>query len=173
MASIRNGDRFCQHVRCAPLSRKEQTMKSATTSLVLLFVPVLLAGCVIGDELTTVTVQPDGSAELVTVRSNLHSTEKGEQAIQEVAEYQARFDSRSDEEYARVRDAGGGIVATSWIRKESPSSNLFHARLPSAAALEKYWTMHSDDGRSQVTPQFRTEGLHRRLTIRVTMPQDA
>jgi hypothetical protein len=118
-------------------------------------------------------VHPDGSAELVILRSNLHSTEQGEKADKEIAEYQSKFDARTDDEYARIQNAGGSIVATTWIRRQAPLSNVVHARFPNAAALENYWTIRSDDGRSQITPQFHADGVHRRLTIRVTVPQDA
>lgn len=148
-------------------------MRSTIYRLVTVLSLLLLAGCIVGDELTTLTVYLDGSAELVILRSNLHSTEQGEKADKEIAEYRSRFDARTDEEYTRVKEAGGSIVATTWIRQQVPLSNVFHARFPSAAALEKYWTIHSDDGRSQITPQFHTDGVHRRLTFRVTVPQDA
>lgn len=148
-------------------------MKSASKKLAMLVMLLLLAGCVVGDALTTLTIQPDGSAELVIVRSNLHSTEQGEKAVKEIADFQSEFDGRSNDESRRVRDAGGSVVTAAWIRRETPLANLFHARFPSAAALERYWSIRSDDGQSQVTARFHSNGAHRRLTFLVTAPQDA
>lgn len=148
-------------------------MRSTTARLVTVFPLLLLAGCIVGDELTTMTVHPDGSAELVILRSNLHSTQQGEKAADEVAAYKARFDARTGDEFARIQNSDGSVVATTWIRQQAPLSNVVQARLPSAAALEKYWTIRSDDGRSQITPEFRADGVQRRLTFRVTLPQDA
>jgi hypothetical protein len=133
---------------------------------------LLLAGCIVGDELTTLTVHPDGSAELVILRSNLHSTEKGEKADKEITEYRSRFDTLTDGEFARIQGAGGSIEATTWFRRQAPLSNVVHARFPNAAALEKYWTIRSDDGGSLVTSEFHADGIHRRLTFQVTVPHD-
>jgi len=147
-------------------------MKTTAYTLVIAVPLLLLVGCVIGDELTTLTIQPDGSAEYVILRSNLHSTEVGEKADKEIAEYKARFDARSDDDLARIEAAGGSVVATTWIREEAPMSNVVHARFPDASALEKFWTVRSDDGKSQIATQFTNDGLHRKLTVRVQMPQE-
>jgi hypothetical protein len=133
---------------------------------------VVLAGCIVGDELTTLTVNPDGSAEYVIFRSNLHSTEVGAKADKEVADYKANFDARGNDEFARIEAAGGSIVATNWLRNEAPLSNVVRARFPDASALEEFWTVQSDDGRSQIATEFASEGLKRRLTVRVLVPPE-
>jgi hypothetical protein len=142
-------------------------MNAKTYLLAALVTLLVLAGCIVGDELTTLTVNPDGSAEYVIFRSNLHSTEVGAKADKEVADYKANFDARGNDEFARIEAAGGSIVATNWLRNESPMSSIVHARFPDVAALEKFWTVRSDDGRSQIATEFASDGLKRRLTVRV------
>jgi hypothetical protein len=147
-------------------------MNAKSYLLAALVTLLVLAGCIIGDELTTLTVNPDGSAEYVIFRSNLHSTEVGEKADKEVADYKANFSARDNDEFARIEAAGGRIVTTNWLRDAAPLSNVVHARFPDASALEKFWTVRSDDGRSQIATEFATDGLHRRLTFRVFVPPD-
>ncbi len=43
---------------------------------------ILIAGYIVSDELTTITIQPDGSADWVRFQSNIRSTEKGEKGTQ-------------------------------------------------------------------------------------------
>ena len=147
-------------------------MKSIKSACLVVLPLLVLAGCIIGDELTTVTVHPDGSAELVIFRSNLHSTEAGEKADKEVADYKATFDTESDDDRARIREAGGSIITAKWIRAEPPLSNLLHARFPNASALEKFWTVDSEDGHSQIVTRFHSDGRQRKLTFHVTIPVD-
>lgn len=147
-------------------------MNAKSYLLAALITLLVLAGCIVGDQLTTLTVNPDGSAEYVIFRSNLHSTEVGAKADKEVADYKAGFDARANDEFARIEAAGGRIVATNWLRDAAPMSNVVHARFPEATALEKFWTVQSDDGRSQIATEFATDGLKRRLTVRVLVPPD-
>lgn len=130
------------------------------------------AGCVIGDELTTFTLNPDGSTDLVVFRSNLHSTEKGEKGEKELVEYRANFDKQTGGDFRRIRDAGGQVVMTSWVRTRAPFSNVVHAHFPDAAALEKYWTLKDTDNNPLITTQFQKDGARRRLTFRITLPED-
>lgn len=43
---------------------------------------ILIVGCIVSDELTTITIQPDGSADWIRFHSNIRSTEKGEKGTQ-------------------------------------------------------------------------------------------
>lgn len=147
-------------------------MKPTTLTLMALLPLLLLVGCIVGDQLTTLTIQPDGSADYVVFRSNLHSTQTGEKAEAELAQYKATFNARTDDECVRIRNAGGDIVETTWLREQAPFSNALHARFPDASALEKFYTIESDDGRTQITTQFQSDGDHRRLTIHVMLPED-
>lgn len=133
---------------------------------------LLVGGCIVGDHLTTFTIRPDGSADLVVFRSNLRSTQEGDEAKTELSEYKAQFDTRTEDELARITLAGGTIVDASWIREQVPMSNLVHARFPNAAALEKFLTITDEEGKLQVKTQFRTDGARRRLTVVITLPAE-
>jgi hypothetical protein len=133
---------------------------------------VLVGGCIAGDQLTTFTLRPDGSADLVVYRSNLRSTQEGEKGTVEMAEYKAQFDTRTEDELSRVTLAGGTIVAASWIREQVPLSNLLHATFPNPAALEKYLTIRGEDGSLQVESHLRAEGAKRSLTVTINVPAD-
>ncbi|HUT88302.1 MAG TPA: hypothetical protein VMY37_02290 [Thermoguttaceae bacterium] len=136
-------------------------------------IPLLLfAGCIVVDQLTTLTIHPDGSADLVIFGSNLHSTQTGEEGERELAEYRARFDSQSQDEMVRIREAGGKILQTSWIRQHAPLSNSVYVQLPDASVLEKFGTSKNDDGSLQITTQLQSEDVHRRLDIRITARPD-
>jgi len=133
-----------------------------------LLTPLLLfAGCIVGDELTTITIQPDGSANMVTFRSNLRSTQSGQDGERELADYRVTFESRTQEDMARIRAAGGTIIQASWVREQAPFSNIVSVRFPHAAALEKFGTSRNDDGSLQITTQWESDGAHRRLLVRI------
>jgi hypothetical protein len=147
-------------------------MKSTDYTRLALVLILFAGGCVVGDELTTFTLNPDGSADLVVFRSNLHSTEKGEKGEKELAEYRANFDTQANGEFPRIRDAGGQVMLTSWVRARAPFSNVVHAHFPDTAALEKYWTVKDEEKRPLITTQFQKDGTRRRLTFRITVPED-
>jgi hypothetical protein len=128
---------------------------------------VSLGGCLVSDQLTTLTINPDGSADLILFRSNLRSTQQGETGDRELAEYKARFDSREDQDLQQITEAGGQILESSWVRSEAPPANIVHAGLPTAAALEKYGTTGSDGALATAT-RFLRDGSRRRLSIRIT-----
>lgn len=129
---------------------------------------LLVVGCIVGDELTTITIHPDGSADMVTFRANLHSTQPGPDGEHELADYKATFDARSQDDMVRIRDAGGTIVMASWVHDLAPFSNVVRVRFPDAAAFEKYATSKNDDGSLQISTKWQSEGRRRGLLIHVT-----
>ncbi len=139
----------------------------------LLILLLLSVGCIVSDRMTTLTVNPDGSAELVSFRSNIRSTLKGDQADKELAQYRKQFDTQSDENFARVREAGGEIVKTLWVRDDEPYSNVIHARFSESSQLEEYCSTEDEDARARVTTEFQSDGLHRSLVFQVTLPPEA
>lgn len=147
------------------MAASSSTIRWCAVSLLAL----LVSGCVIGDQLTTFTIQPDGSADFVVFRSNLRSTEKGEKGANELADYKARFDARTDDELARVAEAGGAAVEASWLRGQVPFSNLVRARFPNSAALEKFLTIKKADGSFLVKTRFTSDGARRKLTVRLAL----
>lgn len=147
-------------------------MKSTVYTRLALILILFAGGCVVGDELTTFTLNSDGSADLVVFRSNLHSTEKGEKAAKELADYQANFDKQTDGDFQRIRDAGGQLMLASWVRARAPLSNVVHAHFPDTAALEKYWTVKDEKHGPLITTKFQKDGARRRLTFKITLPED-
>lgn len=147
-------------------------MKTKTYTRLALVLILSAGGCVIGDELTTFTLNPDGSADLVVFRSNLRSTDKGEKAEKELAEYKANFDAQAQGDFPRIRNAGGQVLLTSWVRAQAPYSNVVHAHFPDTAALEKYWTVQDEDKQPLITTHFQKAGTRHRLTFRITLPED-
>ena len=144
-------------------------MNSKTSLCVVLIPLVLVGGCIVGDQLTAITVHPDGSADVVVFRSNLHSTETGDRAEKELTDYKASFESRADGELARLQEVGGKAVQASWVRPQAPFSNFVSAHLPNASALEKFATIKDEDGGFQMATQFRSDNLRRSLTIEITV----
>jgi len=124
------------------------------------------SGCIVSDQLTTFTVHPDGSADLVALRSNIRSTQRGEKAEKEMEKYRAKFNERSESEMARIVESDGEIVAAGWVREQVPSANYLHARFPNAAALEKFGTTRDAEGKPDITTHFESKGRTRRLTVR-------
>jgi hypothetical protein len=147
-------------------------MKSTIRPLTVVISLLLVVGCITGDEVTTLTVHPDGSADLVLFRSNLRSTQKGEDAKSELADYRKSFDARTDGEFVRIREAGGRLLDALWVRDQAPFSNVIHAQFPTSATLEKYWTMKNDDGSPMMTAHFTTDGPRRKLTLQITLAPD-
>jgi hypothetical protein len=125
---------------------------------------LLLAGCIASDRLETLTIQPDGSADLVRFQSNIRSTEKGAKADEELKEYTHEFESRHDPDYVRITQAGGDVLESRWLRQEVPYANLLAARFPSAAALEKFYSNEAKEGEAKFTTRFTQDGARRRLS---------
>ncbi len=142
--------------------------KPAMAVVVLLL--LLSGGCIVSDKLTTLTIKPDGSADLVLFRSNIRSTEKGEKAEKELAGFRTRFESQKDEDAKRILEAGGEILKSLWVRDEVPFSTVVHARFAKADELERYWTIRNPDGTAMVTTEFRSDGNQRNLVFHITVP---
>lgn len=147
-------------------------MKSQLHWWVVLAALLFLGGCIVSDELTTLTINPDGSAELVTMRSNIRSSEPGEKGDGELADYKSSFGAQSDEEFSRIRKAGGQIVSATWIRQQVPYSNYVQAFFPNASALEQFISENGRDDGFSYTTQFQTKASLRKLSVRITMPID-
>ena len=135
---------------------------ASLTCAALVAVALLIGGCIASDQLTTITIQPDGSAELVKFQSNIRSTETGEKAAEELRNYFQEFSAQRDADSLQVRNAGGEVVESRWIRSEAPYSNVLVAKFPRAAALEAYFTYKNDQGESQVVTRFTQDGRRRK-----------
>lgn len=131
---------------------------------------MLLSGCIVSDQLTTLTINPDGSADFVVLRSNIRSTEKGDKAENELANYKAKFDAKDDDEFVRIRESGGKLMQATWVRSRAPFSSVLHAQLPNVTALEKFASLKNEDGSPLITTKFHRDGSSRKLTVSITIP---
>lgn len=132
----------------------------------------LIAGCIVSDELTTITIQPDGSADWIRFQSNIHSTESGEKGAQELKKFVEEFDARSNSDFVRFTEAGGEVLEARWVRREEPFANVVKVRFPTAAALEKFATIKNDKGEVVAPARFTREGNRRKLAIVIPVPRD-
>ena len=133
---------------------------------------VLLSGCIVLDEVTTISVHPDGSASLVVFHSNVRSTEAGTNADSELRRYAEDFDARKSEDFIRITQAGGEVVDARWLQREVPYSSLIVARLPTVTALEKFCSIEGKDDDLRLTTQFSANGSRRKLTMVALPPRD-
>jgi hypothetical protein len=140
-----------------------------------LFVASLLVttgGCIVHDQLMTLTINPDGSAQLIVFRSNIRSTEEGQKADSEIAEYRASFNGQTQDEFRQISESGARIESAVWLRQQVPLANVLHATIPDAVALEKLATLKDDNGTLMVKAKFATSQTQRRLSFQVTMKPD-
>jgi hypothetical protein len=144
----------------------------ALAAAIPLLLGVLLVGCIVSDELTTFSIRPDGSADLVMYRSNVRSTEAGGKGDEEQKSYVERFDAGQEPDQIRIREAGGEIVAANWLRRERPYANVVMARFAAASALEKYLTIAGKDDELRLEARFSKEGTRRRLQLVLHPPKE-
>jgi hypothetical protein len=154
--------------RTGASAMKQFTIATAIAVLATLF----LSGCIVLDQVTTISVHPDGSAKLVLFHSNIRSTEDGPKADQELRQYVQDFDAKKSEDFVRITAAGGEVLDARWLQRELPFSTSIVARLPTARALERFWSIEEKDDELRLTTRFSAEGTHRKLTMVVLPPPD-
>lgn len=142
------------------------------TSGLLAVIVVAFVGCIVSDELTTLTVRPDGSADLVKFQSNIHSTESGAKGTEELKKFVEEFDARRNPDHVRIMESGGEILETRWVQRDEPYANVLKARFPTAASLENYGTLKDDKGDVVAQARFTQDGNRRRLSLIVPIPRD-
>jgi hypothetical protein len=145
------------------------TAITVTRGAILFIAALLVGGCIVSDELTTITIHADGSAELVKFCSNVHSNEKGDKGKAELQRFVADFNARADSDLIRVAQSGGEIVESRWIRDEPPYSALVVARMPTAAVLERFCTLRGERGETLVEGRFVQDGERRRLSLMISL----
>ena len=133
---------------------------------------VVIAGCIVSDELTTLTIQPDGSADWIKFRSNIRSTEQGAKGAQELAKFADEFDSRSAADFVRIAESGGEVVDSHWLRHEEPFATVIKARFSTAAALEKFGTIKNDKGEVIAPVHFTKDGNGRKIWLVVSVSNE-
>jgi hypothetical protein len=133
---------------------------------------VIIAGCIVSDQVTTITVQPDGSADWVKFQSNIRSTEKGAKGAEELRRFVEEFDAHKDSDYVHITQSGGEVIETCWVRREEPYASLFTARFPNWTALQNFATLKNEKGEVVAQAQFTQNGNRRRLSLVVLVPKD-
>ena len=132
----------------------------------------MVAGCIVSDQITTLTIREDGSADWVRFQSNIRSTEPGEKGQDELRRFVEEFDRREDDELRRLVKAGGEVREARWLRQEEPYANVVVARLPSAEALEAFCTIKDENGEVAARARFSKSAARRRLAIVIPAPRD-
>lgn len=131
----------------------------------------LPVSCIVSDQLTTLTILPDGSADWVRFQSSLRSTEEGEKGAEELRRFVEDFDAQRDADFVRIRESGGQILEARWVRRQEPYATLVVARLPSAKTLQDFCTLRNEKGETVIRTSFQEEGARRRLTFAVRLPK--
>jgi hypothetical protein len=138
----------------------------------ILALAAMLGGCIVSDQLTTITIHPDGSAEFIKVLLNVHSSETGAKADEELQRYAAEFNAGKDPDLVRIADAGGRVLESRWIRSDPPCAAMIVAKLPSAAVLEKAFSFNESNGESVATARFTRDGARRKFSLLMALPRD-
>jgi hypothetical protein len=138
----------------------------------ILFVAAIVGGCIVSDQVTTLTIHPDGSADLVRFQSNIHSNEAGTKGEEESRRFVDEFDARRDPDLVRIAESGGKVIESRWVSHEAPFSTLVAARMPTAAVLEKFCTFRGERGETLVEARFKQDGLRRRLSLLISPSKD-
>jgi len=133
---------------------------------------ITVAGCILCDQITTITIQPDGSADYLKVQTNVHSSESGSKGEAELSRYVEQVNARQDSDQLALVRAGAVLEPVHWIRRQPPMANVISARLPNAAALEKLFTVQDDGGNTILSARYSRDGLRRRLTLLVELPRE-
>ncbi len=132
---------------------------------------LLLAGCIRRDEVTTLSIRPDGSARLVMFHSNIRSTEEGAKADQQIQQYVQDFNDRRLGDFTRIEQAGGRVVEARWLQQEVPYSSIIVAGMPDARAIERYLSVKGEDDEFRLTTSYTAEGTRRKLTMTALLPE--
>lgn len=132
----------------------------------------VIGGCIVSDEVTTLTIRPDGSADWVKFRSNIRSSETGEKGAQELKGFVEDFDAHRDADYQEITKAGGTVLESRWLRREEPYSTVTLARFPGMATLVEYCTQRGDKGEVIAQPRYTQDGKRRKLAITYHVPKD-
>jgi hypothetical protein len=142
------------------------------STLVLIVVLGSLAGCIVSDQVSTLTIRQDGSADWIRVQSNIRSTKPGADGAQELKQFVEDFDARKDEDFQRMALAGAEVLEARWLRREEPYANVVVARFPSVASLREFSTLKDAKGEVVVRPHFSQSGKRRRFSLTVSLPPD-
>lgn len=146
-------------------------MKSRLLMIAVTFMVVAI-GCLINDEVTTLTIRSDGSADWVKFISNVRSSETGDKRAQELRKFVDEFETRTGADFVRIRDAGGELLEARWIEADEPYCAYIKAKLPTAVALEQFWTVKGEQGDVLVQARFTRNAQRRRFSLIIPGPRE-
>lgn len=146
-------------------------MKPLLTAGAVVAAALLLSGCILRDETTTITIAPDGSASVVVVHSNIRSTQEGERGEEALRQYAEDFDAGRSDLFVRVGEAGGEVAESRWLRRDAPYSTVVVASLPDSGALEAFGSVRGGASDFRVGTRYAATGARRRLTMDVSPPE--
>lgn len=148
-------------------------MRKLLFACMALAVALCTTSCIISDSISTTTIEPDGSSEIVLFRSNIRSDhDEKKKREEEVAAYIRDFDARRGDPFDNVTRCGGEVLEARWIRDRFPYSNLVRATLPDGDALAKYLSFGKDEKELRVAASYASDGSRRKLTVRIMVPPD-
>jgi hypothetical protein len=136
-------------------------MKTAY-AVTLCIVALFLSACVTGDEITSYVIDPQGSIEFSIYRHNLTSSEVGEDAQKDLANYIQSMNEKSDRLFAKLMAANAQEVNVALLRRASPASVLITGRIRSLNDFAVYLSEKEDSEHLIVcTPisKERVEGI--------------
>jgi hypothetical protein len=132
----------------------------------------MVAGCIVSDQITTITIQPDGSADWVKFQSNIRSTASGAKAAEELKQFVEDFNAHKDSDYMHITESGGEIIDARWVRPDEPYSNMVVARFPNWTALQEFATFKDEKGEVIAQAQFVQNGNRRRLSLVIPLSDE-
>lgn len=129
-----------------------------------------ISGCILRDELTTVTIRPDGTADWIRFISNVRSSESI--GARELLKFIDEFESHSGSNFVRIGEAGGEVLESRWIEPEEPYSTLVKARFPTVGALVRFWKSTSERDDVFAQAHFTQESSRQRLSFTISRACD-
>ncbi len=130
-------------------------------------------GCIVHDQIVTLTLNPDGSGDMILFRSGIRSTESGEAAEREIEKYRDSFDAKTPDIFKQIRESGAHLDQATWIRRQVPAAHVIQATFPDAETLETFLTLRDADGVRVVKPTFSQTETRRRLSFQLTVEPDS
>lgn len=147
-------------------------MTNKTLFLISVALLTLVGGCIVSDQIATLTIHADGSADWIRFQSNIRSTEPGEKGREELRRFVGEFNRRADADCLRLVKAGGEVREARWLRREEPYANVVVGRLPSAAALQEFCTIKDEKGEVMARARFSKTADRCRFSIVIPSPHD-
>jgi hypothetical protein len=148
-------------------------MKTRLITICCGLVALLMAtSCIVSDQVTTLIIKPDGSADVIVTRSNIHFRGNEQKRAEELKAFRNKFNNQEQWWFERIEGAGGRIEEARWIKKTEPMAHYIRGALPGRNELEQLLSLEQKDNKWNLTSDFRTDGSNRELLIRISPPKE-